>query len=56
MIKGLVADFHENMDAVAAERAVDAVKAALLGDEALDAAVLVDMHRTVALRKGDDGP
>ena len=37
----LVADFHENVDAVAAERAVQVVKPMLFRDEVLYAAVLV---------------
>ena len=56
MVQGLVADFHENMDAVAVEGAVEAVERALFRDEGFDATVLLDVHRTVALPKGDGSP
>ena len=56
MVQGLVADFHENMDAVAVEGAVEAVERALFRDEGFDAAVLLDVHGTVALPKGEGGP
>ena len=56
MVEGFVADFHEDMDAVAAERTVNGVQGALFGDEAFDAAVLLNMHGTTALREGDDSP
>ena len=56
VVEGFVADFHEDMDAIAAERTVDGVQGALLGNEALDTAVLLNMHGTMALREGDGGP
>ena len=44
MIQGFVADFAENMNAVAAERAVDFVERTLFGDKAFDATVLVNVQ------------
>ena len=44
MLERIVADFHENMDAIAAERTVDDIKSSLFGDEVVDAAVLVNVH------------
>ena len=44
VLQRIVADFHENMDAVAVERTVDIIKPPLLGDEVFDAAVLVNAH------------
>ena len=52
MFQGFVANLHENVDAVAAERAVDMVERTLFCDEAFDAAVLVNIERTMVLRKG----
>ena len=56
VIEGFIADFHEDMDAVATERAIDGIQGALLGDEALDAAVLLNMHGAITLREGDGSP
>ena len=53
MLQGLVAYFHENVDAVAAERAVNSVQQALFRDKVLDALILVDIYGTMALREGD---
>ena len=55
VVQGIVADFHEDMDAVAVERAVDLVERPLLGDEAFDAAVLVNVHGATTLREGEGG-
>ena len=44
MLERIVADLHENMDAIAAERTVDDIKSSLFGDEVVDAAVLVNVH------------
>ena len=44
VIQGFVTDFAENMNAVAAERAVDFVKRTLFCNKAFDAAVLVNMQ------------
>ena len=55
VVQGVVADFHEDMDAVAVERAVDLVERPLLGDEAFDAAVLVNVHGATVLRESDGG-
>ena len=47
MLQGFVADLHEDMDAIAIERAVELIEDALLCDETLDAVVLVDVDGAV---------
>ena len=55
VVQGIVADFHEDMDTIAIERAVDLVERPLLGDETFDAAVLVNVHGAAALCEGEGG-
>ncbi len=47
VVKGFVADLHEDMDAIAIEGTVELIEDALLRDETLDAVVLVDVDGAV---------
>ena len=51
MVQGIIADFHEDVDAVAVERTVQLIERPLFCYEAFNATVLFNMHRTTILRK-----